>query len=279
MTRGVRIGRGGSIGLVVGGVAALMLLVPVASATTIVAPFPGAVPAVFTLLQSGGCGTGKLVKAPTWSATSGGGGWSNSGSARSCAHSAGSVGMDSFAVSEGEIDVGVPVKLTSGAHTIVVNWSITAAGAQTFHLGAPCRAPPSNPTGTSSSTCDVTAEAFLFGGAELEDTTNGTVFGAANVWSGLFNESFQVNSTSCSFGVCTSSNSSFGLPGGGFSGTSLVSFYINATLNGHHSFVVHTFVFGGAFLDLFGYPASSASASLNAASSGNGVVLTAVQIV
>jgi len=255
-------------------VAALMALAPAAGAltvhkTTVLVPaWKGAATSLYSSVGSQGCGSGKDTSPTHWSAVTGNGGWA--GTAKMCAKSSpagngGSVYWDMY--------VYVPVHLPTGKHMVTVNWSVIVSGATTFTAPTSCTligAP-------SYAYCDTYVSAYMYAYSYLIDMTNGTYIYPTNYYSGM--SSYVSNYTYYSGGTWYYSSSG---TAGTFSSSGPVVWFWNYTFVKTHKYVAETGWYSDAYADAYTYQATVAggggSASLNAATLGNGVDLTSISI-
>jgi len=265
-----------------GGGAALVVMLfvtSVAAGATMVPPYKGSVVSNYNSQSSGGCkAVGKNVAPAGWSSVTGIGHLAEAASAKSCAKSLAGIGGSSSGYASGEFEIAIPVKIGStGTHSVSPTWMFTLADSQAMSVGGKCPAVKISATGYGSSYCDASAEAYISGYAYFVDITNGTYFYSSNYWSGFFNYSSQYNDTYCYNFNCSYYNSSYGAPSS-FSGSTSHTWWFNGTMVKTHHYVLITYVYGGADAYLYGYPASSATASVNLATLGNGAKLTSISV-
>jgi hypothetical protein len=163
------------------GVALVLLVSPMAQAasagaanTTIKAPFAGATGYGSTSTSNAGCGVGKIVHQPTFSASTGLASFSIRAHATSCAGGYG----DSGSASAGET-VTVPLSVVTGNDVIHATWTVDAS------VGARLGSTSCTLSNASYSYCYSETYAEMNGYAYLYDLTNGSYYASTNYWSGV----------------------------------------------------------------------------------------------
>jgi len=123
------------------GLPAITLLLLVAPATqgapvhsgkptiTLTAPYPGATSNTGSSTSQSGCALAKIAKSPSFSTTTGLGGFSLRSSSTSCSSL-----YDDFSSTTASLQVTVPISLYSGKDTVRVNWNFDVS--RGAHLGA-----------------------------------------------------------------------------------------------------------------------------------------------
>jgi len=270
----------------------MVLLAPAALGTTHVAPFKGIVTAS-QFSDIGGCQKVTTLHKASFSLTTGQFLYGATDSAFTCAKSAGFVGKSSFAEQSITYDAAIAFTVPSGPHVVTGSWSAAWAlsGSQLVSGSTAC------PTTTyhyswgnvTSGYCSSVAEAEVFAGAEIYDATNGTYWfssGGGTYGSGVdaFNYTENYNDTywyCYTGGSCSGYNYSYASPTSTFSNTGSVT---NNTVYYNHTFVATHHYWFIAYFDVFvyasaqGWAHSTAKASLNAATLGNGVKLNSITV-
>ena len=233
----------GSIGVVA--LAILVLLTPFSAAATVhapviyTAPFVGKT-GVATDLMSVDCKvTGKFTMPPVFNLTTGVESLSEKSTAKSCPSALG-YGYETTA---GDAAIWTPAfHGVSGLYHVVVKWKVTWSATLVASLG---------PTHTGSAHASV----FLVGILYLYDATNLTYLPATSSW-GAFNVTFN--------GTLVVHH------------TAMVTIYLNQTVNSTHTYHIATWIDGSTMSYAASSGPSSASASLNMGSAGNGAKLLSI---
>jgi hypothetical protein len=241
--------------LIAGLVSSLSLLAPASAgsasvATIIHAPYSGSTWLSNNTTMIQGCGHASY-RNPSWDPRTGVGHLFDSASAAPCP----STGGPSYGYAHTSIQIEIPVSfLTSGAHTLVVHWTVWAVGHhKALTLGSCVKGT------TSVYSCDQGAAWNMQGDARLEDRTNGSAFHDSHqYW-------FWGNNTYTSTYCPGCYNQSGGHPSGH---GGVVSFVINATLNRSHTYVLVTYLFADVEANFNAFQTTisggSGSASVNA---------------
>lgn len=272
---------GGSAALV----AALMVLTPVAAASvgvgTTIAPYKGFGVVPYNSWSQGGCGHAKVVKNAHFSLKTGTGGWVDTASAKSCKAIFGS---SSQGYASGEIELEIPVHVSSGSHSIDLNWTVTVNSMESITLKGSCPSVTAPPSGYSYQYCSVYGDAYMYAYSYMYDT-NGTFLGYGGFTSVVSNYTEVYNDTYCYNGNCSSYNYSTPMTSGSFAGSMMFDQVISPSVSfkATHHYVIIDYIYGGASAGVYGYPksgyvGSSAVASLNAGTLGNGVSLNFITI-
>jgi hypothetical protein len=219
------------------------------AATVIHAPYSGSAWSSNNTTIIQGCGHAGHGN-PSWASSTGVGHLFDSARAAPCPLT----GASSYGYALSSIRIVIPVSVTtSGAHSLVVHWTVWAlVGRLALTLGA---------CGTSTASqysCDQSAAWSMSGGAHLQDLTNGSAFPSSHSWN-WGNDTW--TSTYCP----SCYNQSGGAPSG-HGGP--VSFFINASLNHSHSYVLVTYLSAAVAVNFNAFQTTisggSGSASLNA---------------
>jgi hypothetical protein len=243
----------------------------IAIGTTTTAPYPGTV-RVLNSLQTHNCGSARSPWAPHGSAWTGTGRLSGIVTSRGCGTTVGGwISNYGWATGEVDFDFNASVNATL-ARTIIVNLTITATGDRTAHFGV-CRGKIS--ASYPDYECVQQVMAQLWAEVVLFDSTSLTR-ASSNVWSvdaTLLNDTL-CRSTGCSFQTRNTAN---------FSGTNLVSLFLNQTLRKGHAYDLEIWVGSDAVAEFDGHlgrivGGSGGGATLDAASGSNGIRLTGVTV-
>ncbi|MFI5417288.1 MAG: hypothetical protein ACHQ2Y_00110 [Candidatus Lutacidiplasmatales archaeon] len=191
------------------------------------------------------------------------GGWSASGRALACPTGRGGAAADSYALSEEQLSIGVPVSLNASDHGVEVGWSIALTGSTNASFGKPVFGCPFNVTRYhfiyahtnftytfAYQWCDVEAVVNVAGYAELLDLTTGGAIHPANSWSGVhlasgvqtisygyFGAYSNRSYWSSNYSIWVSENYSFGASSR-LVGTFSPSWFLNGSFNGSHRYMV-----------------------------------------
>jgi hypothetical protein len=268
---------GGSILIVI-----TMLLSPVAAAHTPVtytAPYLKAVMSNSLYSSHGGCSKLSMTKLH-FSTVTGMGTWAGKAAAKTCRH-LGPIGGSGSAYGQAEVLLGVPIHSFRGAATpttVAVTWSVSfAAAVAASHTGS-CPAVVLSSTGSGYSYCSAEGFAEMFGFSYLVDLTNGTYFYPSNYPSLVTLYNYTYNDTYCYAYTCYSYNYSGASASSSMAGSSSATWWINGTLNHADKYAVETYVYMYADAYAQGFPKATASASMDLASSGNGLSLTSIVV-
>lgn len=238
------------------------------ASTILKAPYAGAAWSPSNSASSQGC-VHALQKAASWSKATGIGGFREMARGAPCHFPLGGVGAMSSASATGGIAVAVPIPIhTSGAHSVVVYWNVSAVVSQSLTPGS-CL------TGTGSYwSCFQQAGWYIDEYTVRLDLTNSSLsYYASNYWSWY---SLVYNSTSC-FPSCSSSAGSAAYGHGG-----AVTLFINATLNKSHRYALESVI--GGYADVYFSTSNtvisggSASADLDLAPSGGQLNLASIVV-
>lgn len=155
------------------------------------------------------------------------------------------------------------------------------AGAQMAKIGGTCPMPHLDVNGNGNENCLILSQWGLGGSTSyLLDATNNTVVNSPTTFPNLYNYTYDYNRTSCSSFKCSYSNST--TAGATLVGNSLsttFTWFFNSTMVKTHQYWAIVTLSGGAQSFVYEYPASTASASLNFATFGNGLNITSVKVV
>ena len=164
--------RWGTTGTAAGAMALalVMVLSPLAAgAHTYKAPYSGMVTSPYQYSDQSGCASLTVTSPMNWSSTTGVASYAAKTTAKSCPTQIGPVGGDSFAYTDSETALALPLKMTNGVHNITANWKLNPIISDTFKGG--------NCTGSTSVTyfyCEEFSDYDVYTFAELYDNTNGT---------------------------------------------------------------------------------------------------------
>lgn len=272
------------IGGAVAAVALTMLMAPASAASSpnfvYKAPFHKAlITPTNDLWEATGCAkaTHKLA---TLHASTGAGGWSGSASAGSCKGPV-SKAIDSYAISQGAVQVTLPVKVPGGSATTTtfnVTWDVTAKGNYSLSYTGSCPLAVYNATlGYGYSQCEAIAISQVIGFTELVDLTTGVITYPTVAASGAFaydiveNYSYCYNATNCvwiyNLGYSTGSSS--------YSGLNVENFSVTAVTNHADKYALETYIGGDLVVEFATYDGHG-SAYMNLATGGNGYKLVSV---
>lgn len=273
------------IGLVIVSVA----WVPLASAGTISAPYPGVVQPAF-VTERQGCAKLPTPTAGTFSLKTGVFSYSAKSSAHACAHPPGNIEV-SLADQEALFNGAIPLKIPGGSHSVAVvwkaSWSLSGKESHTGSNACPTARTAYRWGNQTVGYCDAAAQAdFRAQSSSIVDLTNHTsiVYTAGGNGAYALNFSHTENDTDwyCYIGgSCYSNNLTYTTPQSSFSwsGTSSNTVYINGTFVASHHYARIVQPLGAAIADCEGWSQCTASASLNLASgSGYGVTLASISI-
>jgi len=262
----------------------LLFVTSIAAGATVVPPYKGSVSVNYNSVYTGGCGAvGKTVVKAAWSPITGVGHFADSGAAKACPMSLAGVGGSSNGEGNGEFEIAVPLHVgTTGAHSVGAMWSFKWATSEALTVKGSCPAAKVNSAGYGYQYCSVYADAYIYGYSYLVDTTNGSYFYSPSYWSGVSNYTETYNDTYCYNFNCTSYNSSFGAPGSS-AGSTTFTWWFNGTMVKSHHYALVAYVYGAAYVSIYGYPAagykgSFGSAMLNMGTLGNGAKLTGISV-
>jgi hypothetical protein len=238
--------------------------------TVFKAPYKGAVVSHSDAIAANGCGSAKVFKPSGFTGSSGVGGFYGVTRIPACKSPLGSGGSLT-----GGFSVAVPVKLPSGNHRLMVNWSDRIAFSLVIKMGT-CA------TGKQSSwACYQSGGLDLNGYASVLDWTTGAGQYPSNAWAGL--HLLVYNFTSCSTsGGCSTSAS--GGSGGSHSGYANLSWFINATgLNSSHQYFLVTSLSYDEYTSISATGTTvlggAENSTVNVATLGNGARLTSISVV
>jgi hypothetical protein len=265
-------------------VALTVLLAPVTAAHRSViysAPFSKAAVQIPNYTSTYGCS--KLsAKTMHFSLATGTGTWASTASAHWCAKTLGMVNQG-YAGSSGQTIIDVPVKAFAGTAThttVAVTWSIHGSAAATLGYGG-VACPPAvvnNTSGNGFTYCSLSSGAGVVGWAYLIDRTNGSIVYPGNYPTLLNLYDYTYNDTYCYSFVCYTYNNSGNSPTTSWSGTSTQTWWINATLNHSHQYIVETYVYAYVYAGVYVAPKCSAAANLVLAGGTNGVKLVSIVV-
>jgi hypothetical protein len=253
-----------------------MVLAPAGSAVaphaTIAAPYTGSVVNSNSWSVSA-CAKAKITSPAAFSLTSGVGTFAGMTSAKTCKNSFGGNQYSSAGVFGGSTVAIKVTTATSGAKTVVANWTITATGAQNM-TSTTC---VMSKTATYSY-CDQYAAVYVSAYAYLVDLKNGSYFYTTTYF---FENTTSYVDAYCYQGTCYSYSS--GSSPGSFSGAMNVLFSFSGTLNSKHTYALYTYfsasagvTFGTANAHFSG--GAHGTASIDMATGGNGAVLNSVTV-
>jgi len=178
-------------------IAGIFLLLPVAQAATaspptilLKAPYSGVTVSPSTSTSTSGCASGKVIRAPSFSAATGSTRFSVKASASSCPGPFG----DSGAASAG-LTLLVPIPVYSGNDVIHAKMTVDASLAARIG-GANCLL-----FNLSFSYCYSSASAYLYGYAYLIDETSGFYYSSTSYWPGV--DAYSSLYVSCYVGNCS----------------------------------------------------------------------------
>lgn len=252
----------------------------IVNSTNHIAPYPGGTYSANNWVQTQCASKNRLGILPHWSNTTGVGGWTASATAKSCLPA---IGVASGGIAGTFFSIAIPLRIPSGAHSVQVNAHIIYSGARSIHLGGPCPAVRLDANGNGQESCSISAQfcfSFCIGGSlpYLWDSTNNTYVYSGTSFPVSNNYTYLSNYTSCSAFKCTYSNSTYsGIAPN--SVNTVFTWYFNSTMvKTHRYWAVITFS-SFAYSEVQNYPRSTASASFNIGSLGNGLNLTSIAIV
>lgn len=233
-------------------------------------------------LSSDVSGCARLHPAPLrWHSSLGIANWYALTTAHSCRSLLGTLGVGSTAAYASDLTVGVPFATFPGAATptsVAITWSFDVVANASVRSGGLCPTVVVSPTnGSGSEFCYLGGIASLSAVAYVKDLTNGTVFYPANYWSGIDAVDFLYNETDCVAYSCATLNYSYAaVAGSGLPVTA--SWWINASLDHSHKYLVVTDLYGNVTAETIGFPSSRASAVLDFESIGRYASLVAVTV-
>jgi len=164
--------RWGAMGSAAGAatVTLLMVLSPLAAAAhTYKPPYTGMITSPYESTGQSGCGTATVSKPFNWSSTTGMATFSGKVASKSCSVIVGPVGGDSYAYTDNEIQLALPLKMTTGTHNITVNWKLSPVISTTQTNGT-C----TGPTSATFFYCETYMYSEFEVYSELYDLTNGS---------------------------------------------------------------------------------------------------------
>lgn len=267
-------------------VAALMLLSPTALASigvgTTVAPYKGFGVTPYNSWSQGGCGHAKVIKTAHFSLKTGVGGWADSATASSCKGSI--FGTSASGYTSAEVELQIPVHVSSGTHSFDLNWTITIASMTGITVKGSCPSVSYSGSGYASQYCSVYAGNYMYAYGYMYDT-NGTYITSGGFLSVVNNYTEVYNDTYCYSGNCYNYNYSSPTTSASFSGSIMFDELLSPSvaLKSTHHYVIITYIYGGTSASVYsspksGYVGSTAAASLNAATLGNGLSLNFISV-
>lgn len=274
----------GSAGAVLG-VAALMLLLPVASATIITKPFHGWTSGISYSVSQSGCSHAKQTKIPTWHKLTGvfqTGGTAKSPACRSSPSA-------NSAYWGGSLNLNGNLKfLTSGTHNVTVTWKLAMAEAWSLTPFSGCTLNYA----ASFSTCAAYAEVSIFSYIFITDTSNSTwgTYGYGYAIGGFldyYNYTSSQNYSENFAGSHYGGNFSYGNNSGSFTGTTVQSSMITlsgtSAINKTDKYTAQIYFSVGADTGAYiqnakAVGSASAAASVNMAGAAYGATLGSISI-
>lgn len=251
--------------------------------TTISPPYHGAKWSANSQVFSNCATSARLSVAPHWSNATGIGGWISTATSKSCPTNLGGI-SDGWASTI--LTLSIPVRIPTGAHSVQVSMNIAVKASQMAHIGKSCPNPLLNANGNGNEFCLITDEwcfpsCFNPNPTYLWDATNNTYTSSSTSLPSYYNYTYDYNQTTCSSYKCTYSNySSAGATAGTGNGYKApFTWYFNTTAVKSHHYWIIVSINGYAMSEVENYPASLAAAYLNVDSLGNGLNLTAINIV
>lgn len=283
--------------------AAMVLASSVSSAAAAgrTAPFAGAAWTPLLSKSVQGCAKGNAYL-PKWSRASGDGGWKAKGAARSCSKSHGGTTFDSFSESIGEIEVGVPINLSTGAGGVNVTWNLTLSATTAETVAANSTCPVQISTSDSNwgytwqnvtsivADCLAEAQIDVNAFAYVVDQKTGTTYDPSNYWSGELNVSGMAyyaydyytnysNASDWKYNSTVSGAYSYHWgPSGTLSGSFAPTWFINGTFSAAHPYVAYTYVEATCYVLAMGFTYAKGSAALDADSGGDHLDLLRLSI-
>lgn len=233
------------------------------------APYRGVTVSYSIGTSQTGCSSVKVLKPLSFHTITGVGQFNVRTLSPSCTSRVGNV-----ATSDNWFLVYVPIRASSGASTIVANWTISARGAENLSIGT-CAG------GNASSwwSCEQTAYAYLAGYAYLQDSVTYAIYTGTTSWPGIDYQTS--NSSVCAGPFYGCSNTSTGA-NASFAVHRSISFWVNATMNHHHLYYLVLVMYGGAHAGITASGSSiaggRASASFDLGSGSHGANLTSVTV-
>lgn len=275
----------GALGVSAVSAAFLVAISPLTSAALFnavghAAPYRGGMFSASNQVQSLCNSKNRFGVLPRWNNATGLGGWTSLSTSKSCPAALGGVSAG-FAGSL--LTVGIPVRVPSGAHSVQVVVSINFTASFSYHLGGRCPAVHLDANGNGQENCGIIAQwcfsICIYGSYPyLWDQTNNT-YTYDNVYFPFHNNyTYIYNQTSCSSKVCSYNNGSSATSASPKVNT-LFTWYFNSTMVKSHRYWAVILFSGFAYSSVQNYPASTASASLNFGSLGNGFNVTSVKVV
>jgi hypothetical protein len=232
------------------------------------------------IIELSGCGK-TVGKTATFSPLTGIGHWAGSAKATSCKGPVGNAVAQSVALIQDAVQVSIPVRVPLGsAHAVNFNitWNVTAAGNYTLSYAGVCPVAVYNATrGYGSSNCIAESITQVIGFAWLVDLTTGAItypnaFGGSGQYAYSYVENYSYCSSASS---CTYYNYSYHTPNTSFSGSTLVTYGINATTNSADRYAIVTYV-GGDVVDEMATYTGTATGFINMGTLGNGYTLVSI---
>lgn len=270
----------------------IMTMAPIAAAhasVVVTAPYKKSSQVDSNAQSSYGCGKGQMTKIAHWTAKTGTGAMAERDAAKSCSGLFASFGGAGY--SSGLFEIGVLLSVGRGVTSVSAQWTIASIAKEAINFSGTC---PSVSVFTSTyyaySDCSVYADVSQYGYMWVQDLTNGSNFYPSTYWSGNLNYSTISSDETCSYSYsvkCTYTNSSFGGTSGGWSGSTVVTWYMNGTYNSADSYALFGYIatYASATVSNASYPAQpggsfagKAASTLDMATLGNGATLNSIRI-
>jgi hypothetical protein len=282
-----RSGRGRAGWMVTAGAASALVLVmalaPLAGATTQGPPYKG-----WTLkgsfVDKNDCAKSSITTKPNFSIKTGKFVFAATGTAATCKVHSGYVGTQSFVEQDNSVWLGIPEKLSTGAHNLSL--AFTVGYTDSGHQSASGSCPITQVFTSGSYTyhdgyCSAISEVEILAYPWVQDNTNGsqiTQYYAAGGYN--YTQNYTDIYYYCSGSTCTSYNSSYASPTTSFS--NIVSMtqtvYITGSFVGSHSYTLIVDFEAFIYVAAEGWTHASAAGSINAGGSGNGITLNSITI-
>lgn len=244
-----------------------------------VAPYRGAIFSANNQVVSICASKNRFGVTPTWNNGTGIGGWTSLSFSKSCVQA---LGGTSAGYAGTFLSIAIPIHVPNGGHSVQVNANVVFTASQSLHLGGLCPA-PHLVNGNGYEQCTLFSQ-WCFSGCfygptpYLWDATNNTFVYSSTTFPVHNNYTEDYNYTTCSSNSCTYSNGTTSVKAQSTVNTPF-TWYFNSTMVKSHKYWAVISFNGFAYSSVMNYPASTATASLNFGSFGNGFNVTSVTVV
>lgn len=274
---------------VTAGIAVMVLVSTSAVGATVSPPFTGKT-VKFVYDEIGGCAGGSYGHRASWSLSTGSYLWAASAGAKTCApplpHDLGG-----FAYQVGQFYSFIPLTISAGVHSVAANWTAkySTAGSITWTGSCPGLTTRTSTYNYTTGECLIESYAQVQVYSAIYDATNQSVLtsntGNMGYTVSAYNQTDNLTYIywSCTHGAssCTSMNISVGDPANSswsLSDSTASTAWINGTfVRGHHYYLEVSILSQTGTLT-FGWLRSTARASVNAGTGGNGIDLRSIYI-